>query len=333
MKPKDSDTFIDIGASITRLLLIASGQGTAASLIGEGAGLLKNIGSLLGSGGQRAVSAEKIAADVADQLFREHEGISEADWQGAATNVAPLIDRLSEKDRLAAGYNWEAFHSALLDLGGKERRRKLADESAKRAFDWVLDVACQRIADLFTEKEALASIIREVNETKSGVRQLLDRPAGASETRDVIYDHRIEVLRQLSPGTLVDREQELADLEAFVRSSDDTWYAMEADMVSGKTAVMASFALNPPGGVHMVSFFIRRIGGDGNDRGSFAFVMGAQLADILGDEYVERVHEQAQRTEFCKLLRRAAMACRSETTPRPLVLLIDGVDEDSYGRH
>ena len=330
MKPKDSDTFIDIGASITRLLLIASGQGTAASLIGEGAGLLKNIGSLLGSGGQRAVSAEKIAADVADQLFREHQGISEADWQVAATNVAPLIDRLSEKDRLAAGYDWTALCPVLLELGGAERRRKLADESARRAFDRVLDVACQRIADLFTEKEALASIIREVNETKSGVRQLLDRPAGASETRDVIYDHRIEVLRQLSPGTLVDREQELADLEAFVRSSDDTWYAMEADMVSGKTAVMASFALNPPGGVHMVSFFIRRIGGDGNDRGSFAFVMGAQLADILGDEYVERVHEQAQRTEFCKLLRRAAMACRSETTPRPLVLLIDGVDEDSY---
>ena len=326
MKPKDPDTFVDIGVSITRLLLIASGQGMAASLIGEGAGLLKN----LRSGGQRAVSAEKIADDVADQLFREHEGISEADWHVAAANVAPLIDRLSEKDRLAAGYDWEALRPVLLDLGGKERRRKLADESAKRAFDWVLDVACQRIADLFTEKEALASIIREVNETKSGVRQLLDRPAGASETRDVIYDHRIEVLRQLSPGTLVDREQELADLEAFVRSSDDTWYAMEADMVSGKTAVMASFALNPPGGVHMVSFFIRRIGGDGNDRGSFAFVMGAQLADILGDEYVERVHEQAQRTEFCKLLRRAATACRSETTPRPLVLLIDGVDEDSY---
>ena len=79
MKPKDSDTFIDIGVSITRLLLIASGQGTAANLIGEGAGLIKNLGSLLGSGGQRAVSAKKIAADVADQLFREHQDISEAD--------------------------------------------------------------------------------------------------------------------------------------------------------------------------------------------------------------------------------------------------------------
>ena len=331
MKPKDPDTFIDIGVSITRLLLIASGQGTAASLIGEGAGLIKNLGSLLGSGGQRAVSAEKIADDVADQLFREHEGISEADWQVAATNVAPLIDRLSEKDRLAAGYDWKALRPVLRDLGGEERRRKLADESARRAFDLVLDVACQRITDCFTQEEALASLLKKVNEDCARlqrIERLLDRP-GVQETRVVINDH-IEVLRHLAPDTLVDREQELADLEAFVCNSDGVWYAMEADMVSGKTAVMASFALNPPDDVHMASFFIRRIGGDRNDRGSFAFVMGAQLAKILGHEYTEPVRDPAQCTEFRQLLRRAATACRSETTPRPLVLLIDGIDEDSY---
>ena len=327
MKPKDSDTFIDIGVSITRLLLIASGQGTAASLIGEGAGLLRN----LRSGGQRAVSAEKIAADVAARLPGEYQDISEADWHAAATHVAPLIDRLSEKDRLAAGYDGEALRPVLFELGGAERRRKLADESARRAFDWVLNVACQHIADLFTEKEALASLLKKVNEDCARlqrIERLLDRP-GVQETSAVIIDH-IEVLRVLAPDTLVDREQELADLKAFVCSSDDVWYAMEADMVSGKTAVMASFALNPPDDVHMASFFIRRIGGDRNDRGSFAFVMGAQLAKILGHEYTEPVRDPAQCTEFRQLLRRAAAACRSETTPRPLVLLIDGIDEDSY---
>ena len=326
MKPKDPDTFIDIGVSITRLLLIASGQGTAASLIGEGAGLLRN----LRSGGQRAISAEKIAADVAARLPRESWDISEADWHAAATHVAPLIDRISEKDRLAAGYDWTALRPVLLDLGGEERRRKLADESAKRAFNWVLDVACQHITDCFTQKEALASLLGKINETQSGVQQLLDRPAGASKTHDVVIEH-IKVLRELAPDRLEDRESEMADLEAFVHSSDDvSWYAMEADMVSGKTAVMASFTLNPPDDVHMVSFFIRRIGDEGNDRGSFAFVMGAQLAKILGHEYTEPVRDPAQCTEFRQLLRRAAAACRSETTPRPLVLLIDGIDEDSY---
>ena len=326
MKPKDPDTFIDIGVSITRLLLIASGQGTAASLIGEGAGLLKN----LRSGGQRAVSAEKIAADVAARLPRESWDISEADWHAAATHVAPLIDRLSEKDRLAAGYDGTALRPVLLNLGGEERRRKLADESARRAFDWVLGVACQHITDCFTQEEALASLLGKINETQSGVQQLLDRPAGASKTHDVVIEH-IKALRELAPDRLEDRESEMADLETFVHSSDDvSWYAMEADMVSGKTAVMASFALNPPNDVHMVSFFIRRIGGDENDRGSFAFVMGAQLAKILGHEYTEPVRDPAQCTEFRQLLRRAAAACRSETTPRPLVLLIDGIDEDSY---
>ena len=325
MKPKDPDTFIDIGVSITRLLLIASGQGTAASLIGEGAGLLRN----LRSGGQRAISAEKIAADVAARLPRENWDISEADWHAAATHVAPLIDRLSEKDRLTAGYDWTALRPVLLDLGGEERRRKLADESARRAFDWVLGVACQHITDCFTQEEALASLLGKINETQSGVQQLLDRPAGASKTHDVVIEH-IKALRELAPDRLEDRESEMADLEAFVCRSDDVWYAMEADMVSGKTAVMASFALNPPNDVHMVSFFIRRIGGDGNDRGRFAFVMGAQLAKILGHEYTEPVRDPAQCTEFRQLLRRAAAACRSETTPRPLVLLIDGIDEDSY---
>ena len=327
MKPKDPDTFIDIGASITRLLLIASGQGTAASLIGEGAGLLRN----LRSGGQRAVSAEKIAADVAARLPRESWDISEADWHAAATHVAPLIDRLSEKDRLAAGYDWTALRPVLLDLGGEERRRKLADESARRAFDWVLDVACQHITECFTQEEALASLLKKVNEDCARlqrIERLLDRP-GVQETSVVINDH-IDVLRHLVPDALVDREQELADLEVFVRNSGGVWYAMEADMVSGKTTVMASFALNPPDDVHVASFFIRRIGGDGNDRESFAFVMGAQLAKILGHEYTEPVRDPAQHTEFRQLLRRAVAACRSEIVPRPLVLLIDGIDEDSY---
>ena len=331
MKPKDPDTFIDIGVSITRLLLIVSGQGMAASLIGEGAGLVKNLRSLLGSGGQRAVSAEKIADDVFNRLPGEYQGISEADWHVAAANVAPLIDRLSEKDRLAAGYDWEALRPVLRDLGSEERRCTLADESARQAFDWVLDVACQHITDCFTKEEALASLLGKIDEAcvrLQRIERLLDRP-GVQETRAVINEH-IEVLRDLAPDRLEDRESEMVDLEAFVHNSDDVWYTMEADMVSGKTAVMVSFALNPPDDVRMVSFFIRRSGGDGNDRGSFAFVMGAQLAKILGREYTEPVRDPAQHTEFRQLLRRAATACRSEATPRPLVLLIDGVDEDSY---
>ena len=330
MAAVDRDTFIPIGTSVVKLLLIASGQGALATAVGEGAGLLAKFRRTLEIGGNRAVFAEKIADDAAKQLLREHQGISEADWHVAARQVASLIDRLSEKERLAAGYNWEELRRTLLDLGGTDLRSDLADESARQAFDWVLEVACQRIADCFTEKEALASILESVEEVRAGIQRLAERPAGASQTRAVVADH-LEVVRDLAPDPLEDRERELVELKSFVHGSQDTWYAMEAGMISGKTALMSSFALNPPSDVHVVSFFIRRMGGDGNDWRSFSFVAGAQLAEILGDEYTERVSEPAsQNTEFRQLLRRAATACQSGKNPRPLVLVIDGVDEDSY---
>ena len=330
MAAVDRDTFIPIGTSVVKLLLIASGQGALATAVGEGTGLLAKFRRTLEIGGNRAVFAEKIADDAAKQLLREHEGISEADWHVATRQTATLIDQLSEKERLAAGYNWEDLRQTLLDLGGTDLRSDLADESARQAFDWVLEVACQRIVDCFTEKEALDSILQSVEEVRAGIQRLSDRPAGASPTRTVVADH-IEEVRHLAPDPLEDREREIAELEAFARGSKDAWYAMEAGMVSGKTALMSSFALNPPNDVRVVSFFARRIGGEGNDWKSFAYYVGAQLAEILGEEYIERVSGPAsQDAEFRLLLRRAAAACRSDNNPQPLVLLIDGVDEDSY---
>ena len=330
MAAMDRDTFIPLGTSIVKLLLLASGQGALATAVGEGAGLLAKFRRTLEIGGNRAVFAEKIANDAAKQLLREHQGISEADWHMAARQTATLIDQLSEKERLAAGYNWEELRRTLLDLGGTDLRSDLADESARQAFDWVLEVACQRVADCFTEKDALASILESVEEVRSGIQRLAERPAGASQTRAVVADH-MEVVRDLAPDPLEDREREIAELTAFVHGVPDAWYAMEAGMISGKTALMSSFTLNPPSDVHIVSFFVRRLGGDGNDWRSFSFVAGAQLAEILGDEYTERVSEPAsQNTEFRQLLRRAATACQSDKNPRPLVLFIDGVDEDSY---
>ena len=330
MAAMDRDTFIPLGTSIVKLLLIASGQGALATAVGEGSGLLVKLRETLQIGGKRAAFVEKIADDTAAQLLQEYQGISDTDWHVAAKLVASLIDRLPEKERLSAGQNWEELRRTLLELGGAGLRSDLADESARQAFDWVLEVACQRVADCFTEKEALASILESVKEVRSGIQRLADRPAGASQTRAVVADH-LEVVRDLAPDPLEDREREIAELTAFVHGAPDTWYAMEAGMISGKTALMSSFALNPPSEVHIVSFFIRRMGGDGNDWRSFSFVAGAQLAEILGDEYTERVSEPAsQNTEFRQLLRRAATACQSDKNPRPLVLVIDGVDEDSY---
>ena len=80
MVAKDDDTFIPIGTSIVKLLLIASGQGTLAAAVGEGAGLLAKLRGALEIRGTRVGLVEKIADDAAKQLLREHEGISKADW-------------------------------------------------------------------------------------------------------------------------------------------------------------------------------------------------------------------------------------------------------------
>ena len=73
MAAMDRDTFIPLGTSIVKLLLIASGQGALATAVGEGAGLLAKFRRTLEIGGNRAVFAEKIADDAAKQLLREHQ--------------------------------------------------------------------------------------------------------------------------------------------------------------------------------------------------------------------------------------------------------------------
>ena len=70
MATMDRDTFIPLGTSIVKLLLIASGQGALATAVGEGAGLMAKFRRTLEIGGIRAVFAEKIADDAAKQLLR-----------------------------------------------------------------------------------------------------------------------------------------------------------------------------------------------------------------------------------------------------------------------
>ncbi|MEZ7789093.1 hypothetical protein [Actinomyces naeslundii] len=327
MVAKDDDTFIPIGTSIVKLLLIASGQGTLAAAVGEGAGLLAKLRGALEIRGTRVGLVEKIADDAAKQLLREHEGISKADWHVAAKLVASLIDRLPEKERLAAGYDWEELHQTLLNLGGTGLRRELADESAKQAFDWVLEVASQRITHYFTEPEALKSIISIVHGIRESVDDLLNRPIPAEHAKDIVSKHNDDV-NSLAPEVLEGREREMAELNDFIQSEKGCWYAYEAEMISGKTALMSTFALNPPDCARVVSFFIRKSGGDGDGRARFAYIMAAQFAEIIGEQYVRALNEVELDIVFESRLKKAALECSLENDSKTLVLLVDGIDED-----
>ena len=78
---------------------------------------------------------------------------------------------------MAAEYDPKKLEQTILfEWGGKQRRDDLSFASARQAFDLVLEVACRHITDLFSEREALASLLGEVDEVQTGIQELLDRP-------------------------------------------------------------------------------------------------------------------------------------------------------------
>ena len=109
MTQPNRDVFIDIGVSLVKLLFASQGLGLAATGVGEGGQLIKSIDRLRQRFSTKRLKHEfinQIAREIADNCSSEHRNISEQDWHAAAQQVASLIGRLSEKDRLSVGYNW-----------------------------------------------------------------------------------------------------------------------------------------------------------------------------------------------------------------------------------
>lgn len=144
---------------------------------------------------------------------------------------------------------------------------------------------------------------------------------------------RSQYLRQvesIAPADLQDRSAELGELAAFCTTSDDqasgnkpsayAWW--RAPAWSGKSALMAWFALHPPDGVRIVPFFITSRWGGYSDWRSFADIVSEQLAEILDEPRLT----DPRTAELWDLLDRAAQKCAGEG--QRLVLLVDGLDED-----
>ncbi|MFI9814506.1 hypothetical protein [Saccharothrix variisporea] len=89
---------------------------------------------------------------------------------------------------------------------------------------------------------------------------------------------------------------------------------------------MAWFALHPPAGVRVVSFFVTaRLHGQ-NDRSAFVDNVLEQLLALLGEDMPQFLGESTREAHLLGLLADAAEACR--TRDERLVLLVDGLDED-----
>ncbi len=140
--------------------------------------------------------------------------------------------------------------------------------------------------------------------------------------------YRQQVLQRIAPPRLLERETELAELAEFCTSPESVgayrWW--RAGAWSGKSALMSWFALNPPDGVELVSFFVTaRLAGQ-NDRSAFIDNVMEQLLALLGEDLPAFLTDTTREAHLLGLLQDAADACRRRGDT--FVLLIDGLDED-----
>jgi hypothetical protein len=148
---------------------------------------------------------------------------------------------------------------------------------------------------------------------------------GASPARS---RYRDEQVRRIAPRQLSDRAPEMEALHQFCTAADVPvpyqWWCAEA--WAGKSALAASFVLDPPPRVRIVSFFITARWAGHDTRAAFVQIVLEQLAEVL-NRAIPSTFEASRDLEFSGMLREAAAAC-SERGGH-LVLVIDGLDEDS----
>lgn len=136
----------------------------------------------------------------------------------------------------------------------------------------------------------------------------------------------LEQVARIAPVELRDRDAELARLAEWAVRGDEPYRWLRAPAWAGKSALMSWFALHPPDGVRVVSFFVTaRLSGQG-DKTAFAEVVIEQLAELLREPLPQLLTDATRDAHLLGLLNRAAAACRDRG--ERLVLVVDGLDED-----
>lgn len=139
---------------------------------------------------------------------------------------------------------------------------------------------------------------------------------------------------QLAAAQFEGRAAELAAMAAFSTApagvqrdqggdACPAYWRWLAPAWSGKTALMAQFALHPPQGVDVLAFFITARAAGRSDRTAFLAALQGQLREYLCDADVDC----ASQGQFLDALERAADRATAEG--RQLVLVVDGLDEDT----
>ncbi|MFJ2766077.1 hypothetical protein [Streptomyces prasinus] len=137
--------------------------------------------------------------------------------------------------------------------------------------------------------------------------------------------YELEV-RALEAAAFEGREAELEAMARFAIAatpSNSGYWRWLAPAWSGKTVLMARFYLDPPDGVDVLGFFITSRMAGRADRTAFLSALQSQLQAYLGDADLDCTGHGG----FQDGLQQAAAQARA--AGRHLVLLVDGLDEDT----
>ncbi|MEV6306636.1 ATP-binding protein [Actinoplanes sp. NPDC051861] len=135
----------------------------------------------------------------------------------------------------------------------------------------------------------------------------------------------LEQVRQIAPVQLAGRDSELAELVAFC-GGDEQYLTLHGEPWAGKTALLATFVLNPPLDVDVVSFFVTARFAAQSDSAAFIDAMLDQLSALVGEPVPATLTPSTRTALYLALLRQAGEL--AEARGRRLVLVVDGLDED-----
>lgn len=246
-----------------------------------------------------------------------------SNWREGTLEV--VVEPPAGSDGPATGMSpWQGMSGAALWVGdrvvGVVARHHPGDGLARLAAAR-LDLAVERLdADRL---RVLRKILPQLPKRAASLPDVIP----ASSAQQALTAYR-EQLADIAPPKLRDRGQELTELVRFCAGTEPYRW-LQAGPWAGKSALLASFARFPPRGVDVVSFFITSRFAGQSDSDAFTEALLEQLAALVGEQPHDVVRSQARPGHLKRLLRQAAR--RSAEAHRRLLLVVDGLDEDTSG--
>jgi len=243
------------------------------------------------------------ARSLLDLLKELREAAGSPSLTTLAGRISPASGKATSK-----GYLSEIFGGSRTPSGAKAEaiaKALHADENVQKRVRWLAD-----------------------NAAADGASRRMSTPQGDGSPGWWARSDYIEVVRGLAPiGGLRDRADELAELARFCEGDgDDPYLWWQAEPWAGKSALLATFVLDPPTRCDVVSFFVTASLAVQADATACTDALLDQLSALTGEQLQPALTGSTRDGHRRKLLRIAAE--RAHDRGRRLVLVLDGLDED-----